>query len=105
MFATSLSDVGNLDLDIGHDHRECSLPLHLRDVSAIVRPAVGAIEVRCEDATPWAGIGHETHSWVSTLGEAQRFNIESFPLEPFRNTQAMVLSNDHENTFGGPQGC
>jgi hypothetical protein len=64
MFAAFLSDVGHVDLDMGHDHREYSFPLRLREVAAIVRPAVGMIEVRCQDALPWSGIDHENRSWV-----------------------------------------
>ena len=50
--------------DAEHDHRDYSFPPTLRDVAAIVRPAVGVIEVRCEDAMPWSGIECENGSWV-----------------------------------------
>jgi hypothetical protein len=64
MFATFLSEVCHVDSAMGHDHREYSFPLPLRDVAAIVRPAVGAIEVYCQDALPWSEINHENRSWV-----------------------------------------
>ena len=60
MFAAFLSDVGHVDLVMGHDHLEYLLLLLLRDVPAIIRPAVGVIEVRCQDALPWSGIDCET---------------------------------------------
>ena len=64
MFAAFLGDVGHVDLDMGHDHREYLPLLLLRDVAAIIRRAVGVIEVRCQDALPWSGIDCENGSWV-----------------------------------------
>jgi hypothetical protein len=64
MYVMTQSDAGHVDLDTEHVHREYHFPLPLRDAAATVRPAVGAIEVRCEDALPWSGIDRESHSWV-----------------------------------------
>jgi hypothetical protein len=64
MLTASWGIVHHGDLDAGHDHRDYSLPLPLRDAASIARPAVGVIEVRCEDAMPWARIKRETRSWV-----------------------------------------
>jgi hypothetical protein len=64
MFTQLGREVQHGDLDSGHDHREFSFPLPLREVAAIVRPAVGAIEIYCQDAMPWSGIDHENPSSV-----------------------------------------
>ena len=55
MLSAFLSHFDAVDLDGGHDHRESSIPAPLREVAAIVRPAIGAIEVLCRDALPMSG--------------------------------------------------
>jgi hypothetical protein len=55
MLTAFLSHVDAVDLDAGHDHREHPVPVPLREVAAIVRPAIGAVEVLCRDALPMSG--------------------------------------------------
>jgi hypothetical protein len=57
MLITFESHLDAVHLDAGHDHREFSFPVPLREVAAIIRPAIGAIEVLCRDALPMSENG------------------------------------------------
>jgi hypothetical protein len=66
MVITFQSHLDGVDLDAGHVHREFSFPVPLREVTAIIRPAIGAIEVLCRDALPMSenGVGeYQTMVW------------------------------------------
>jgi hypothetical protein len=59
MLITFQSHLHAVDVDAGHDHREFPLPVSLREVAAVSRPAVRAIEVLCRDALPMSENGGE----------------------------------------------
>lgn len=66
MLTTFQSHVDAIDLDAGHDHRESSVAVPLREVAAIVLPAIGPIEIFCQDVLPMSGIEdikHPTAVW------------------------------------------